>query len=139
MDRDRILRGALWVSVPYNAGAAAAFAFPGSRLGRLAEMPVPVPAVYGALLAAFTLLFAGAYAWQARAPKIDRPLVILAACGKAAVVAVLATCWACGAAPLRLLLLAGGDAVLACVFAWWLVRTRPTASRADHNSTGSLG
>ena len=74
MDRDRIVRRALGVSVPFNLGGALAFAFPES-LGRLAGLPTPAPPMYSAPLAFLVALFAGTYAWLARQPHIDRPLV----------------------------------------------------------------
>src|SRR5437762_533027 len=75
------MRSALWASVVYNLGGTLLFVFP-SSFGRLAGLPVPVPRVYTALLALFVALFGGAYAWLARQPRIDRPLVAMAALGK---------------------------------------------------------
>ena len=121
MDKDAFLRGALWVSVVYNVGAALLFAFPSSPLGQFAGLPTPVPPIYGALLAFFVVLFGGAYAWLARQPTFDRPLVALAALGKAGVFAIIVTFWLLGEAPGRGVLAAAGDLVLAGIFAWWLL------------------
>jgi hypothetical protein len=120
VDRDRFLRGALWVSVPFNLGAALLFVFPASPLGQLAGLPVPVPPIYGTLLAFFVALFGVAYAWLACQPTINRPLVAFAAIGKAGVFAILALFWLFGEAPGRGVLLATGDLILAGIFAWWL-------------------
>jgi len=46
------------------------------------------PPIYCALLALFVVLFAGAYAWLALQPNINRPLVAFAAIGKAGAFAV---------------------------------------------------
>lgn len=119
MDRDRLMRRALWVSVPYNLGGALAFAFPGS-IGRLAGLPTPVPYLYAATLAFLVTLFAGAYAWLASQPRIDRPLVSLLTIGKAGFFAVVLAGWLLGEVPGLGVATATGDLVLACIFAWWL-------------------
>jgi hypothetical protein len=72
-------------------------------------------------LAFFVVLFGGAYAWLARQPTFDRPLVALAALGKAGVFAIIVTFWLLGEAPGRGVLAAAGDLVLAGIFAWWLL------------------
>ena len=117
---DTFMRRALWASVPYNAGGALLFLFPAS-LGQLAGLPGPVPHVYTASLAVLVALFAGAYAWLARQPQIDRPMVALCALGKAAFFTVLLICWLRGEAPGRGVIAALGDLGLAAVFAWWLL------------------
>jgi hypothetical protein len=124
---DNFLRRALWVSVVYNFGGAFLFAFPSSPLGQFVKLPTPVPPIYGALLALFVGLFGGAYAWLASQPTIDRPLVALAAIGKAAVFAVLFVFWLVGEAPGRGVLAATGDLILAGIFAWWLLGARQSA------------
>jgi hypothetical protein len=102
------MRRALWASVVYNFGGALLFGFPGS-LGHLAGLPAPVPRVYTALLAFFVALFGGAYAWLACQPRIDRPLVAVAALGKV------------GDVPGLGVLAASGDVVFAAIFARWLL------------------
>lgn len=82
MDRERVMRRALAISVLYNVTGAFLFAFPASFPGRFAGLPAVVPVAYRMLLAFFVFLFAGAYAWLARQPDIDRPLVAFAAIGK---------------------------------------------------------
>jgi hypothetical protein len=129
------MRGALWVSVVYNVGGALLFAFPSSPLGQLAGLPTPVPSIYGVLLAFFVVLFGGAYAWLACQPTIDRPLVALAAVGKAGVFVVVVTFWLLGEAPGRGVPVAAGDLVLAGVFAWWLLGNQPSAT-ADRGCKG---
>jgi hypothetical protein len=119
MKRDRLMRATLHVTAVANLGAALLFAFPES-LGSLAGLPSPVPAVYGATLAALVALFGATYAWLARQPVIDRPLVVFSAAGKTAFVAVVLFCWLAGQVPFVLLLTASGDLVFAGIFVWWL-------------------
>src|SRR5206468_10589450 len=114
-----VMRRALWASVVYNLGGALLFAFPAS-LGRLAGLPGPVPRIYPTLLGLFVTLFAGTYAWLARQPRIDRPLVAFAALGKSGFFAILFMCWLVGEAPGLGVLAATGDLGFAAVFAWWL-------------------
>ena len=144
MDRDHVMRRALWASVVYNLGGTLLFAFP-SSLGGLAGLPMPVPRVYTALLAVFVALFGGAYAWLARQARIDRPLVAMAALGKAGVFAVILSCWLLGEVPGRGVLAVSGDLAFAVVFAWWLLadpaadasRTVQRGASTDVSAAGS--
>lgn len=120
MDRTRLMRRALRTSVVFNLGGALLFAFPAS-FGRLAGLPQPVPHVYSASLALMVALFGGAYAWLARQPRIDRPLVAFAALGKAGFFAVVLVCWLLDEVWARALMAASGDLVFAAIFAWWLL------------------
>jgi len=124
------MRSTLWASVVYNLGGTLLFVFP-SSLGRLAGLPAPVPRVYTALLAVFVALFGGAYAWLARQPRIDRPLVAMAALGKAGVFAVILVCWLLGEAPGRGVLSVSGDLAFAAVFAWWLLGAAADPAEAE--------
>jgi len=117
------MRSLLWASVPLNVGVALALACPAS-LGRLVDLPLPVPPVYSGLLAFFVLLFGGAYAWLALQPTIDRPMVGLAAIGKAGVFVLVGAYWLAGAAPGRAAAAAVGDLVLAVLFTRWLISSR---------------
>ena len=122
-DPDRLMRGALIASAVMNTGAALIFAFPDS-LGQLAGLPAPVPHIYTTLLAVFVMLFGVAYAWLARQPVIDRPLVGFSALGKAAVFSTILVFWLLGDLTGRNVLAAIGDLVFAAIFTWWLVRGR---------------
>ncbi len=125
MDRNQLMRRALWASVVFNFGGALLFAFPAS-LGQLAGFPGPVAHVYTASLALMVALFGGAYAWLARQPRIDRPLVAFCALGKAGFFAVVFVCWLLGEAPARGAIAASGDLVFAGIFAWWLLAESDT-------------
>lgn len=114
------MRRALRASAVFNLGGALLFACAGS-LGPLAGLPVPVPRVYTALLAMFVLLFGASYAWLARQPRIDRPLVALAAIGKASAFALTLVSWLLGDVGGRAVVAISGDLVFAVIFAWWLL------------------
>ncbi|MBI1815955.1 MAG: hypothetical protein HYR72_13330 [Deltaproteobacteria bacterium] len=114
------MRRALWLSVAYNFGGALLFAFPSSVLGQLAGLPTSVPPLYCALMAFFVVLFGGTYAWLARQPTFNRPLVAFAAIGKAGAFGIILACWLVGEASGRGVLAASGDLVLAGIFVRWL-------------------
>lgn len=120
MDRDGFMRRALGISVIYNFAAAFLFAFPSSSPGHFAGLPPVVPDLYRMLLGFFVVLFGGAYAWLARQPNIDRPLVAFATIGKAGAFGIILALWLVGRSPGRGVLAAIGDLVLAGIFAWWL-------------------
>ena len=117
---DDIMRRVLRISAAANFGAAALFAFPAS-LGQLAGLPAPAPRLYTTFLAVLVALFGATYAWLARRPRIDRPLVGFAALGKTSFFVVVLVTFLLGEVPARALLAAGGDLVLAALFAWWLM------------------
>lgn len=130
MDTDKFIRVVLWVGVVYNLFGALPFAFPSSPLGQFAGLPIPVPPLYNILLAFFPLLFGGAYAWLALQTKIDRPLVAFAAIGKAGAFVVIFMLWLFGAVQGRVVLGDIGDLIFACLFAWWLLKTKQGAKLA---------
>lgn len=125
MTPDRLIRRALWASVPFNLGGALLFAFPAS-LGRLAGLPGPGPRLYTASLALLVALFAVAYAWLARQPRVERAFVAFAALGKTGFFVVVLACWLLGEVPAQTVVAVSGDLAFAAVFAWWLL-TEPGA------------
>ena len=124
MNRDRVVRRALWISVVYNSGGALLFAFPSSALGRLAGLPSPVPPIYSTLVALFVALFAGLYGWLAMQPEIDRPMVALGAIGKAGAFSSMVALWGFGELRALVVLAGTGDLILAAIFIWWLLGGR---------------
>src|SRR5215831_9209117 len=118
---DPFMRTALWASAVFNLAGALLFAFPSSLVSRLAGLPLPVTPIYGALLAFFILLFGGSYAWLARQPNIDRPLVALGAIGKAGFFTIVLIFWLFAGLSLRAVGAATGDLVFAAIFTGWLV------------------
>ena len=134
---DRNIRRILWSSAAFNAGAAATFAFPGSALGRIAGLPVPVPVIYSAMITYFVILFGGLYAWIARQPTIPRPILAFGAIGKAGVFALASILWLSGEVPDRLLLVAGIDLIFAILFVRWLIAEGTRVHPKAGSGTGS--
>lgn len=122
MNPDRVLRVALWASVPANLGVAALLLDPGSALGQFVGLPEPAPEpFYRGLLAQFVALFGAAYAWLAMQPQISRPFIAFAAIGKfGAFILTFVLCFL-DLASTRWTMLMAGDLLFAAVFAWWLV------------------
>jgi hypothetical protein len=120
MNRETVLRRALWTAAVFNLLGAMLFAFPASYFGQFAGLPAEVPAAYRAMTALFVLLFGGAYLWLAQQAVIDRPLVMFGAIGKASAFMLIVILWLSGAAGGRGVMIASGDLVLAGVFLWCL-------------------
>lgn len=120
MDRDRIVRIALGVSVFFNLFGAALFAFPASPLGEFVGLPDAVPVIYRGVVAFFVVLFGGAYGWLALQPVIDRPMVGLAAIGKGGFFALVIIFFFLGEATGLALGAAAGDLLFAGIFGWWV-------------------
>lgn len=120
---DTLLRSALQATSVMNVGGAMLFAFPDS-VGRLAGLPSPVPRLHAWFIALLVLLFGATYAWLARQPHIDRPLVAFSAIGKSLFFVIVALCWLLGDVPFYSVVLAGGDLAFAGLFVWWLLATR---------------
>jgi hypothetical protein len=120
MNRERILRPALWTAAFFNLVGTFLFAFPAYRLGQFAGLPTDAPAIYRALTALFVLLFGCAYAWLAMQPTINRPFVAFGAIGKAAAFLIVVLLWLRGAAPMTSVSAILGDLLLAAVFLWCL-------------------
>jgi len=109
------------VCVVFNLGGALLFAFPASPLSQFAGLPVSGHPLYSTLVAFFVALFGGAYAWLACQPNFDRPLVALAAIGKAGAFAIILIFWLLGEVPGRGVLVASGDLIFAGIFTWRLL------------------
>jgi hypothetical protein len=124
MDREVMLRRALWAAAFFNVGGAILFAFPAAFPGRLAGLPSDVPLIYRVFVAMFVLLFAGAYAYLGSARPLNRAFVAFGAIGKASAFLVALGLWLAGAVATRSVLIISGDAVLAALFAWGLMGTR---------------
>jgi hypothetical protein len=119
---DQLIRRTLRTTAVLNIGAALLFAFPAS-LGQLAGFPAPVPIMYSAFVAFLVVLFGCTYAWLARQPHIDRPLVAFSALGKAGFFSVVLVCGLLGEVPARTVVAASADLIFAAIFAWWLACT----------------
>ena len=71
-------------------------------------------------------LFGGVYAWLARQPQINRPLVVVGALGKLGFFLLAVAYWMTDALPASAVPKAVSDLVLALIFRWW-VRTDASA------------
>lgn len=129
MKPDKLMRIALWISVPFNLLAAYGVAIPASWLGQAMGLPMEVPAMYSVLLAWVITLFAAVYAWLALQKKIDRPMVVTVAIAKTGVFVNVFLLWVAGHGAGMTVLFACGDLVLAGIFFWWLVKTARYANK----------
>ncbi|MEK6806226.1 MAG: hypothetical protein AABY95_06210 [Pseudomonadota bacterium] len=125
MNLDRLIRPVFWLSAGFNFGAAFLFAFPAAPLGQWIGLPPDVPVLYSALAALFVALFGGMYAWLAMQAVLPRPMVALAAIGKASAFLLAATLWFAGEVPGRIVQLSVGDLALAGIYARWLYDPSP--------------
>lgn len=128
MNREIVLRRALWSAAVFNLLGALLFAFPSSYPGQLVGLPADVPLIYRALTTLFVLLFGGAYLWLAQQAQVDRPLVMFGAIGKTSAFLLFSGLWLAGSASGAGVLVASGDLVLAAVFVWCLRGGRRMAS-----------
>jgi hypothetical protein len=113
------MRRALNATAVWNLGASVLFAFPQS-LGRIVQLPVPAPHLYAWISVMVIAAFGCAYAWLARQPEIDRPLVVVAALGKVGFFLIALTCWLLGETSIRIVAATTIDLGFAAVFFWWL-------------------
>jgi hypothetical protein len=130
VNRDLVIRRALRASAVFNFGGALLFAFPES-LGSHAGFPVPVSHFYTTFVAFLVALFGATYAWLARQPHIDRPLVAFSALGKTGFFVVVVSYWLLGDVPGRGVLGAIGDLGFAALFTWWLVQEPAAPTRPE--------
>jgi hypothetical protein len=127
MIEDRMMRRVLWFSAVFNLSGATIMALPSSAIGQWLNLPRSVPLLYSAYVAFFVVLFAGAYAWIACQRVIDRPLIAVAAVGKAGIFFITLFLWIIGEAAGRGLLAVSGDLTLSVIFVWWLLGRRQAA------------
>ena len=124
MTLEKAIRYTLWASFPFNLVASYFVLFPASVLGRLVGLPPSPPPVYAAPLAMLIALFEFAYAWLAQRPKIDRPLLGLAATAKTLMFVIALALWLSGQGTGGLVLVASVDLAFASLWGWWLLTER---------------
>lgn len=120
MNREALLRRALWLAALFNLAGALMFAFPASILGALGGLPPQVPPLYRAFVALFVLLFGGSYAWLAQHRPMVKPFVAFGAIGKTSAFVLMVALWLCGEARVSGVMLLGCDLGFAAFFAWCL-------------------
>ncbi len=131
MTADRLVRLALWASVPLNLLGMALFL--SAAVGHPSPLlPLPLPPFYAAQLALVIGLFAGVYVWLARQPVILRPLLLVATLGKLGFFSLFVLFWTVGDLPFPSVVRASPDLLLGLIYAWWLWPTTtprlPTAT-----------
>ena len=130
MNWDRLIRLALWASVPANLAVAVLFLDPSSTLARGLGLPQPPPhPLYGAMLAMMVAAFGVAYAWLARQAVISRAFIVFATAGKSAAFLISLVLWQIEQLSGRFALLMTGDLIFAAVFIGWLLNTRAAEPR----------
>jgi hypothetical protein len=117
---ERLTRFSLWLAFVFNLLAAAVFATPASALGQLLGLPASVSPIYSVMVAFFVALFGCAYAWLARRPSIDRPLLALGCIGKTGAFVIATSLWARGEVSSLLFVVALGDLAFAAAWFAWL-------------------
>lgn len=117
---DRALRTALWATVALNLLGVAVFA--PLAIGRPSPLvPIATPPYYAAQMTLTIGLFAGVYAWLARQPRIDRPLVAVGGLGKLGFFALTLGYGLAGVLPASMVFNALPDLVLGALFLVWVV------------------
>jgi hypothetical protein len=110
------IRPVLWSGAAFNVLVALSMVFPPAF-----GLPPPPGAPFNTwILAWFVVLFGAAYGWMARQPRIPRPLVALAAIGKAGVFAIALACLLRGDIDRPAFAVAAVDGLFALVFVAWL-------------------
>jgi hypothetical protein len=115
------IRPALWLGAAFNSVVALSLLVPAA----FGLAPPPAGAEFNTwILAWFVALFGAAYAWMARQPAVPRPLVALAAVGKAGVFVIALACMARGIIGAPAFAVAVGDLLFALGFLAWLRASR---------------
>lgn len=128
MNRELLLRRALWLAAGFNVLAALLFAFPATFVGQAVGLPAEVPLAYRAFTGLFILLFGGAYGWLAQQAVIERGFVLFGVVAKTSAFVLIVVLCVVGAASGCGVLFASGDLLLAVVLLWSLRGARPMAS-----------
>jgi hypothetical protein len=129
MTPDRVIRVALWSSVALNI--LGVFVFLPAAIGNAAPLlPIHAPRLYAAQIGLTIGLFCGVYAWLARQPHINRPLVIVGALGKLGFFLLFVLYAALGDFSWGAAANATPDLILATIFLWWASSVRSPELRA---------
>ena len=123
MTFEGVVRISLWVTAPANLAAATAFAFPSSLPGSMLQFP-PTHPFYALFSGAMVALFGVAYAWLALQPVINRPLLLVGACGKLLAVLISGSLFLGGDLSGVTALVISGDLVFVALWATFLVGNR---------------
>ncbi len=134
MSPDRIVRAALWVSVPINA--LGVLVFTPLAFGYASPLlPVAAPRFFAAQIDFVIALFLVVYAWLAVQPRLNRGLVVVGGAGKIGFFALTAVYAVVGDLPMSMAVNATPDLVLGGVFLWWAHAVRLAPFAADSTTT----
>ncbi len=118
MSPDRIVRSALWISVPINA--LGVLVFMPIALGYPSPLlPIAAPRFFAAQIGFVIALFLVVYARQAVHPRLNRDLVAVGGYGKLGFFALTAAYAIVGDVPMSMAMNATPDLILGGVFLWW--------------------
>lgn len=120
MKNEQLIRTTLWLSFIFNLAAACLFAFPSSSFGQLFDFPQDVPPLYASLLSFVIAVFGFIYAWLARQPSIDQPLLFVGGAGKVCFFLIMLSTWMLDNASNQVAALAIGDLAFGSLWLWWL-------------------
>ena len=122
MNLTTLVRTTLWITVPANLTAAIMLAFPTTQLGQLIELPQQSYSLYTLLAGSLVGLFGLAYAWLAKQKTINRPMLLVGACGKTAAVLISVVLFAMGQLSGVATTVISGDLIFATIWFIWLYR-----------------
>ena len=128
---ERLVRGSLALSCPFNLVGAWVFANPASPMGQMLGLPASVDPFYAAACALFVVLFGCAYGWLAMQRDLDRPLLWLGVTGKAGFFVLVGMLWMRAVVHERLVIAASADMAFAAFWFWWLMRVRYAATESN--------
>ena len=121
MTPDRLVRLALWITVPLNALGVWILTPP--AFGRPSALwPIATPPYFAAQLGIVIALFGGVYAWQATQRTLNRAVIVVGALGKAAFFVLNVVYAAAGQIPTAMAYQSAPDLLLACAFLYWAAR-----------------
>jgi hypothetical protein len=126
-----LMRRTLLFSVFYNLIGTILVLFPGS-IGKPFGVPSPAIFFYSGFCAVVIFIYAGVYLWLFRRPEIDRPVVAIAAIGKAGFFLTTVASWGMGEVPFIPVLFAIGDLIMAGIFFQWLLKSGNVVSGQIH-------
>lgn len=118
MNRNRLIRTALWLTVVLNGLGLAVFV-PLALGFNSPLMPVPTPRYYAAQIGVTIALFGVVYAWLAVQPRPNPAVVAVGGLGKLGFFGVTVAYWLAGDLPGGMALNAVPDLVFGAVFLWW--------------------
>lgn len=126
-----IVRASLWITFPFNILAACIFAMASFMPAQLTGLPQPAHPLYALLCALFIALFGFMYAWLARQPTLNRPLLFFGAAGKSSVFLLAVCLWLSGDVAAQIVYVSTVDLALALLWFSWLYSQRDASATSQ--------